>query len=157
MSYNIFTDGACRGNPGIGSWGFVVFDENKQEQGFKTGVEIATTNNAMELMAIKNALLHVCKNVDTYRREGGVTIHTDSAFCINVITQWMDGWEHNGWTKKSPGPIKNLDIIKEIHAHWHRAGHSVGNIQLAKVAGHSGNYGNDRVDQLCNKAIDAVQ
>lgn len=157
MSFNIFTDGACRGNPGMGSWGFVVFDANKVEQGFKTGIELVTTNNAMELEAISRALEHVCKNITTYREVGGVTIHTDSAFCINVITQWMDGWESNSWTKKSPGPIKNLKIIQRLHYLWHSAGRAVGNVQLAKVAGHSGNYGNDRVDQLCNKALDEVK
>lgn len=157
MSYNIFTDGACRGNPGRASWAFVVYNNSDSEVGHKSGAQNASTNNAMELEAIAQALEHVAKNANKYVSVGGVTIHTDSAFCLNVITQWMDGWAANGWTKKSPGPIKNLDIIKRIYKLWHECGDSVGNIQLAKVAGHSGIQGNERADELCNLALDKTK
>ncbi|AZV01894.1 ribonuclease HI [Aeromonas phage Akh-2] len=155
--YNIFTDGACRGNPGAASWAFVVYNSSGDEVGHKSGIDGLSTNNAMELEAILSALCHVATNADKYKSVGGVTIHTDSAFCVNVVTQWMDGWQANGWTKKSPGPIKNLEVIKKIHKYWHICGNTVGNVQLAKVAGHSGVRGNERADELCNIALDTMK
>lgn len=154
MSYSIFTDGASRGNPGVASWAFVVYNEAGEEIGHKSQALKGATNNAMELSAICAALKHVSNNAMRYKEIGGVTIHTDSAFCINVITQWMDGWEAKGWQKKSPGPIQNLDIIKQIHGLWHECGKKIGNLQMAKVAAHSGVVGNERADELCNLAID---
>ncbi|WBF79311.1 hypothetical protein IACHDJAJ_00072 [Aeromonas phage vB_AdhS_TS3] len=152
--YSIYTDGACRGNPGPASWAFVVYNDKDSEVGFKRGSEDLSTNNAMELEAILQALVHISKNVEKYVGVGGVTIYTDSAFCVNVITQWMDGWQANGWKKKSPGPIKNLEIIQKLHKYWHICGKGVGNVQIAKVAGHSGIKGNERADELCNNVLD---
>lgn len=154
--YEIYTDGASRGNPGNASWAFVVYRDDF-ELGYKSKAVDCDTNNAMELMAIKEALAHVKKNLPKYSAAGGVTIFTDSAFCVNVITQWMDGWESRNWQKKSPGPIKNLETIKEIWKLWHCVGAEVGNLQIAKVAGHSGNKGNERADSLCNEALDKMK
>lgn len=154
--YEIYTDGASRGNPCPASWAFVVYQDGV-ELGFKTKAHGNDTNNAMELQAIKEALAHVQKNAQRYRMNGGVTIFTDSAFCVSVVTQWMDGWQSRGWQKKTPGPIKNLEIIKNIWALWHSVGQEVGNLQLAKVAGHSGNVGNERADELCNKSLNEMK
>lgn len=153
--YRIFTDGACRGNPGIASWAFVVY-KNDTELGHKSDAVDQGTNNAMELTAIMEALEHINRNLAKYKAEG-VTIFTDSAFCINVITNWMDGWQARGWQKKTQGPIQNLSIIKKIWELWHYIGDNVGNVQIIKVAGHSGVLGNERADELCNKALDKMK
>ena len=153
--YNIYTDGASRGNPGRSSWAFVVYSPEGEELGSKKAAELASTNNAMELRAILHAMQHVNKNIDRYSKAGGVNIFTDSAFAINVITQWMEGWHRNGWTKKTPGPIKNLELIQNIYNEYNMIQMST-SVVFVKVAGHSGNTGNERADALCNQALDEL-
>lgn len=151
MPYSIYTDGASRGNPGPASWGFVVYDQNANELGTKSRYEGKATNNAMELMAILEALRHVNKNVPRYEKVAGAIIYSDSQFSISVVTQWVHGWARNGWVKKTGGEIKNLELIKDIYEELMELTVPV---EFRKVKGHSGDRGNERADELCNTAID---
>ena len=103
----VFTDGSCDPNPGPGGWGFVWVEENEIiEQ--KCGFDPDTTNNRMELTAL----------IEAYRgvpRDTVVTVYCDSQLCVNTLNQWAAGWERRGWKRKT-GPIKNLDLVKELYA-----------------------------------------
>jgi ribonuclease HI len=103
----VFTDGSCDPNPGPGGWGFVWVEENEIiEQ--KCGFDPDTTNNRMELTAL----------IEAYRgvpRDTVVPVYCDSQLCVNTLNQWAAGWERRGWKRKT-GPIKNLDLVKELYA-----------------------------------------
>ena len=138
----IYTDGACRGNPGPGGWGAWLKSGESEKDLF--GGDKLTTNNRMELTAVIEALAtlkHRCK----------VTVYTDSAYVKDGITSWIHGWKTRGWRTASKQPVKNVDL-------WQRldelsAGHDV---QWRWVKGHSGNSGNERADQLANRGVDSV-
>lgn len=147
VNYTIYTDGGCRGNPGPGAWAFIVYNQLATRIGSKSAPsDGVTTNNEMEMLAIQKALEWAVKSPARL-----IEICTDSQFCKNGIESWMWGWEKNGWTKKSPGEIKNLDIWKEIHrlASTYKDMH--GEIPtIIKVKGHSGDVRNNEVDALVN-------
>ena len=136
----LFTDGACRGNPGPGGWGvyFEYADAKKNLYGF----ELETTNNRMEMTAVIEALKVLKRSCD-------IDLNTDSKYVLQGITQWMDGWKKNGWKTAARKPVKNVDLWqlldKEVSRH---------NINWQWVKGHSGIHGNEMADQLANQAID---
>jgi ribonuclease HI len=138
----IYTDGACRGNPGPGGWGaWLKFGESEKDL---FGGDKLTTNNRMELTAVIEGLASL-------KRRCKVTVYTDSAYVKNGITTWIHGWKARGWKTASRQPVKNVDL-------WQRldelsAGHDV---QWRWVKGHSGNSGNERADRLANRGVDAV-
>ncbi len=136
----IYTDGACRGNPGIGGWGVFIQKDNNQSDLY--GLDLKTTNNKMELKA-------VIEGLKTINSKTNVTIITDSQYVKNGINQWIFNWKSNGWKTAAKKPVKNIDLWKELDDLVRN--HSV---DWQWVRGHSGNPGNERADQLANKAID---
>lgn len=136
----IYTDGACRGNPGPGGWGALLLAGERQRE--LSGGEPLTTNNRMELMAVIRAL-------EALRRPSQVTVFTDSRYIQLGITEWIDRWVARGWRTSAGKPVKNRDLWEELYALAQRH-----KIHWRWVQGHSGVAGNERVDQLARQAID---
>lgn len=141
-SVDIFTDGACRGNPGPGGWGALLRCGETERELY--GGEPATTNNRMELTAAIEALRAL-------NRPCAVRLTTDSNYVRHGITEWLDGWKRKGWKTAARKPVKNEDLWRaldeqnqrhEVEWHW--------------VKGHSGHPENDRADALANRAIDEL-
>jgi ribonuclease HI len=132
----VFTDGAAEGNPGPGGWGAVlVVDGQVVEQDF--GSEPYTTNNRMELTAMVAGLKMVPPDTP-------VDVYTDSQLVVNIITKWAEGWKQRGWTKKSPGPIANLELVKEAYELYReRPG-----VEIRWIPAHSGYRWNEYADAL---------
>jgi len=139
----IYTDGACRGNPGPGGWGaLLTAGEHVKEL---SGAEPLTTNNRMELTAVIRAL-------EALKRPSELRIFTDSEYVRRGITEWVRSWKARGWKTADRKPVKNQDLWERLDTL--AAGHQ---IEWRWVRGHSGIPGNERVDQLANEAIDAMQ
>jgi len=143
----IFTDGACKGNPGKSASGIVVYRNNEEPVLFSSDYEEKGTNNTAELKAFYQGLL-VAEKEKLYFNN--ITIKTDSQYTINSITKWADGWEKNGW-KKRGGEIKNLDLIKEIHSKYKELKNIV---KIKYVKGHAGIEGNELADYAANQGIE---
>jgi ribonuclease HI len=141
LTVEIFTDGACSGNPGPGGWGALLRYGSKERELF--GGEKDTTNNRMELTAVIRAL-------DTLTRPVSVRVHTDSTYVQQGLTKWIHGWKKNGWKTKAREPVKNADLWQLLEAAAAR--HEV---QWQWVKGHAGHEGNERADALANKGVDA--
>jgi ribonuclease HI len=137
---DIFTDGACRGNPGPGGWGALLRSGAHEKELF--GGEPDTTNNRMELTAVIRAL-------DALKRPSKVRVHTDSTYVQQGIKTWIHGWKKNGWKTKSKEPVKNADLWQLLDAASARH-----DIEWLWVKGHAGHEGNERADALANKGID---
>ena len=138
----IYTDGACRGNPGPGGWGAVLmFGAHEKDL---CGGELLTTNNRMELTAAIMAL-------EALTRPCKVELHTDSQYVRQGITEWMPGWKARGWRTAAKAPVKNDDLWKRLDLA--RSRHEV---VWRWVKGHAGDVGNERADQLANKGLDAT-
>ena len=135
----IYTDGACRGNPGPGGWAALVRDGDQERE--LCGYDPATTNNRMELMSTIEALASLSES-------SGVILMTDSLYVKDGITTWIHGWKKNGWRRADKGPVKNIDL-------WQRLDELVGRHQVTWkwVKGHSGHVENDRVDELARQQI----
>lgn len=138
----IYTDGACRGNPGPGGWGVLLLFGDHEKTLY--GSEQKTTNNRMELKAAIEAL-------KALRRGCRIELYTDSQYLRNGVLQWMDNWKRKDWKTANRKPVKNRDLWEalddllgrhEISWHW--------------VRGHTGDAGNERADQLANQAIDEL-
>ena len=139
----IYTDGACRGNPGPGGWAALLKSGEHEKE--ISGAEPATTNNRMELTAVIRAL-------ETLRRPVQAHIYTDSEYVRRGITEWLGGWKARSWRTADRKPVKNQDLWLQLDAlaAQHR-------LEWHWVPGHAGVPGNERVDQLANEAIDALQ
>ena len=142
MKVKMYTDGACKGNPGPGGWGAVIrYGKHEKEI---SGGDPDTTNNRMELSATIQALkilIEPCK----------VKLHTDSRYVIDGITKWIHGWQRNGWKNASKQPVSNIDL-------WHdlieaTARHQV---EWIWVKGHNGHPENERADRLASDAAEAI-
>jgi len=138
----IYTDGACRGNPGPGGWGALLRYGDAERELF--GGELETTNSRMELLAAIEAL----KALNT---PCSVDLTTDSVYVKNGITTWLDGWKQKGWKTAARQPVKNVDLWQALDEQNQR--HQV---RWHWVKGHSGHAGNERADQLANRGIDAL-
>jgi ribonuclease HI len=138
----MFTDGACRGNPGPGGWG-VLLRFNDHEKTLY-GAEAATTNNRMELMA-------AIKGLESLKRPCKVRLTTDSQYVMKGIQEWMDNWKRRGWKTATRKPVKNVDLWQRLDriAREH-------DIEWRWVRGHSGHPENEQADMLANKAIDEL-
>ncbi len=139
----IFTDGACRGNPGPGGWGALLRYGDVERELF--GGELDTTNNRMELQAAIEAL-------KALSRPCSVDLTTDSVYVRNGITTWLDAWKKKGWKTAARKPVKNVDLWHALDAENQR--HQV---RWHWVKGHSGHAENERADQLANRGIDELQ
>jgi ribonuclease HI len=139
----IYTDGACRGNPGPGGWAATL--ESGEHFRELSGAEADTTNNRMELTAVIRAL-------EALKRPSQVIVHTDSEYVRRGITEWMRAWKARDWLTADRKPVKNRDLWELLDAAAAR--HEV---DWRWVKGHSGVPGNERVDALANAAIDALQ
>lgn len=140
---NIYSDGACKGNPGVGGWGaLLVSGEHRKEL---VGGERLTTNNRMELTAVIEAL-------QSLKRSSRVCIHTDSQYVLKGITEWLPNWKRRGWRTSGNAPVKNLDL-------WQRLDELVSQHQVEWlwVKGHNGHPGNERADALANQGVLSVQ
>ena len=138
----VFTDGACRGNPGPGGWGVLLrYGETEKEL---YGGEAETTNNRMELMA-------AIQGLETLNRECKVILTTDSEYVRKGITEWMANWKKRGWKTASKQPVKNKDL-------WQRLDKAASEHQVEWhwVRGHTGHPENERADELANKGIDEL-
>lgn len=140
---HIYTDGACRGNPGPGGWGALLCYQDQEKT--LQGAEPDTTNNRMELMAAIQAL-------ETLSRPCEVVLTTDSNYVRLGITQWIKGWKKNGWRTSQKAPVKNADLWQRLDAATHK--HQV---DWQWVKGHSGHPQNERADQLATSAIDTLE
>ena len=136
---NVYTDGACTGNPGPGGWG-AVLRAGPHERELKGG-EAATTNNRMELMAAIAAL-------EALKRPSRVHIHTDSQYLRDGITRFIHGWKARGWKTAAKEPVKNVDLWRKLDEVVR--GHE---IRWVWVKGHAGHDGNERADALANKGV----
>jgi ribonuclease HI len=139
---DIFTDGACRGNPGPGGWAaLLVFGKERKEV---SGAEATTTNNRMELTAAIGGL-------NALKRRCAVKLYTDSKYVLQGITEWLPNWKARGWRTAARTPVKNQDL-------WQLLDAAAANqdIKWIWVKGHSGDAGNEYVDQLANDAIDRM-
>ena len=140
MKYDIYTDGACSGNPGLGGWGAVIIDENKNQKEI-SGKEKDTTNNRMELMAPIMALKKIQANSE-------IVIFTDSTYVKKGITEWIKKWKINGWKNANNQSVKNRDLWLKLDDLC-----KDNKIKWTWVKGHSNNEYNDLADGLATQAI----
>lgn len=138
----IYTDGACKGNPGVGGWGALLIAGSKEKELF--GGEKDTTNNRMELMAVIQAL-------GVLKRPCNIVLHCDSQYVLKGITEWITGWKAKGWKTASRAPVKNVDLWQALDQA--RTQHT---IEWKWVKGHAGDPGNERADQLANLGVDSL-
>jgi ribonuclease HI len=135
----IYTDGACKGNPGIGGWGALLKNRGQEKELF--GGELHTTNNRMELMGAIAAL-------EALKRQCRVRLHTDSKYVHQGITSWLQGWKKSGWKTADKKPVKNEDLWRRLDALA-----SQHKIEWIWVKGHAGHAGNEQADMLANKGV----
>jgi len=138
----IYTDGACKGNPGPGGWGVLLRAPNGQERELHGG-ESLTTNNRMELMAVIQALRALKKPCQ-------IDLYLDSEYVRKGITEWIHGWRAKGWRTASKQPVKNVELWQDLDALVHQSGHQ---IRWHWVKGHAGHVDNERADALANKGV----
>jgi len=136
---NVYTDGACKGNPGPGGWGVLLEYDGRHKE--LCGGEPSTTNNRMELTAVIEALAAL-------KGPSRVVVHTDSQYVHKGITEWLPAWKARGWRTAAKEPVKNADL-------WKKLEEAVGRhrIRWVWVKGHSGHDGNERADALANKGV----
>lgn len=137
----IYTDGACKGNPGPGGWGVYLKSDGVEKELF--GGERATTNNRMELTAVIEALTAL-------KRPCQVSLYLDSQYVRQGITEWIHGWKRKGWVTAAKQPVKNADLWKKLDALVHGGVHQ---IEWHWVKGHAGDPGNERADALANRGV----
>ena len=135
----IYTDGACKGNPGPGGWGALLTFDGQERELF--GGEPLTTNNRMELTAVIEAL-------SSLKRPSRVILHTDSQYVQKGITEWIRGWKAKGWKTASKAPVKNVDLWKKLDGLA-----ALHHVDWRWVKGHAGHDGNERADELANRGV----
>ncbi|MBC7514436.1 MAG: ribonuclease HI [Herminiimonas sp.] len=139
---DIYTDGACKGNPGPGGWGAMLRTGEHEKE--LCGGEANTTNNRMELKAVIEALTSL-------NRPCTVVVHTDSQYVQKGISEWIHGWKARGWKTAAKAPVKNVDLWQALDAA--QARHT---IEWRWVKGHAGHEGNERADALANRGVGMI-
>ena len=142
-SIEIFTDGACKGNPGPGGWGVLLRSGATEKELF--GGELGTTNNRMELMAVIEAL-------SALKRPCAVTLYLDSEYVRKGITEWIHGWKAKGWRTASKQPVKNVDLWQALDEET-----SKHHLEWFWVRGHNGHPDNERADALARRGVEQVR
>ena len=137
---DIWTDGACSGNPGPGGWGALLKSSDKSKELY--GSDADTTNNRMELMAAIEAL-------NALKKASQVRLHTDSTYVKDGLTKWIHGWKRNGWKTASKKPVKNKDLWQALDAACERH-----EIEWIWVKGHAGDPGNEKADALARRGAE---
>jgi ribonuclease HI len=140
---DIYTDGACKGNPGIGGWGALLRMGGNEKELF--GGEAVTTNNRMELRA-------VIEGLSALTREAQVRVHTDSQYVQKGISEWIASWKRRGWRTADNKPVKNQDLWMQLDTVAARH-----EIEWVWVKGHAGHEGNERADELANRGVQSVR
>ena len=138
----IYTDGACKGNPGVGGWGALLELNGREKE--LCGGERLTTNNRMELTAVIRAL-------EALKRRCSVQLHTDSKYVQQGITEWIHNWKKRGWRTTDKKPVKNDDLWRELDALSQQH-----DIEWLWVKGHAGHNGNERADELANRGVESI-
>ena len=138
----IYSDGACKGNPGPGGWGAWLKSADSQKELF--GGELGTTNNRMELTA-------VIEGLSALKRPCKVTLYVDSQYVLKGMTEWLAGWKAKGWKTAAKQPVKNVDLWQRLDALVSGAGHE---IEWVWVRGHNGDPGNEHADMLANRGVE---
>jgi ribonuclease HI len=139
---NIYTDGACKGNPGRGGWGALLVTGAHEKELFGGAPE--TTNNRMELQAVIEALNALTRPCD-------IIVHTDSQYVQKGISEWIHGWKARGWKTAAKEPVKNADLWQALDSA--QARHKV---EWRWVRGHNGHPGNERADSLANRGVESL-
>jgi len=139
----IYTDGACKGNPGPGGWGALLRFKGKEKELF--GGEHGTTNNRMELLAVVRGLAAL-------NRPCHVVVYTDSQYVQKGISEWIHGWKARGWKTAAKEPVKNADLWQMLDAERNRHLH----VDWRWVKGHAGHEFNERADQLANRGVESL-
>ncbi|KRW59874.1 ribonuclease HI [Pseudomonas sp. TTU2014-080ASC] len=139
----IYTDGACKGNPGVGGWGALLIYKGVEKELW--GGEPDTTNNRMEMTAAIRALAELKRSCD-------VCLVTDSQYLMQGIQDWMPNWKKRGWKTAAKQPVKNADLWQQLDEQVNRH-----NVTWRWVRGHTGDSGNERADQLANRGVDDVR
>ncbi|HZN23103.1 MAG TPA: ribonuclease HI [Burkholderiales bacterium] len=139
---DVYTDGACKGNPGVGGWGALLRSGERSREIY--GGEASTTNNRMELMAVIRAL-------EALKKPCRVRVHTDSQYVQLGISKWIHSWKKNGWRTADKKPVKNAELWQELDrlAACHQ-------IEWLWVKGHAGHHGNERADELANLGVASI-
>lgn len=140
----IYTDGACKGNPGPGGWGAWLKSGTTEKELY--GGEQLTTNNRMELMAVIQAL-------KALKRPCAVTLNVDSQYVLKGMTEWLAGWKAKGWRTASKQPVKNVELWQALDELVNRSGHT---IEWRWVRGHNGDAGNEHADELANRGVEVA-
>ncbi|WP_427912454.1 ribonuclease HI [Ramlibacter sp. MMS24-I3-19] len=140
----IYTDGACKGNPGPGGWGVLLQSGATTKELY--GGETGTTNNRMEMTAVIQAL-------SALKRPCAVTLYLDSQYVLKGITEWLPGWKAKGWRTAAKAPVKNAELWQRLDALVHGSGHT---IDWRWVRGHNGDAGNERADALANMGVEVA-
>ena len=143
MSIKVYTDGACRSNPGPGGWGVYIINGNQTEELF--GGDGSTTNNKMEMQAAISALVHLKDS------ESSIELYTDSNYLRQGITEWIYKWKKNDWLTSSKKPVANRELWIELDKL-----NSGMNVNWYWVKGHAGDPKNEKADELANKGADSV-
>jgi ribonuclease HI len=138
----IYTDGACRGNPGPGGWGVLMIARGREKTMFGGATE--TTNNRMELTAAIEAL-------NALRGRCDIIVHTDSKYVMDGINEWLPNWKNRGWKTAARKPVKNKDLWQALDEATQRH-----DIEWRWVKGHSGDPGNEKADELANLGVDSL-
>ena len=141
----IYTDGACKGNPGPGGWGALLRAADGAEKEL-CGGELETTNNRMEMMAVIEAL-------SALKRPCHVILCVDSQYVLKGMTEWLHGWKAKGWRTAAKQPVKNVDLWQRLDALVHQSEHR---IEWQWVKGHAGDPGNERADALANRGVEQL-
>ena len=140
----MYTDGACKGNPGPGGWGVLLQSGATTKELY--GGETGTTNNRMEMMA-------VIQGLSALKRPCAVTLYLDSQYVLKGVTEWLPGWKAKGWRTAAKAPVKNAELWQRLDALAHQAGHK---IDWRWVRGHNGDAGNERADALANMGVEVA-
>jgi len=143
--FELFTDGACSGNPGPGGWGYILRGDGIDGESVGSGGDSATTNNRMELTAVLEGLARVPDGAD-------VVLVTDSEYCVKGLRDWIEGWKRRGWRKADKSPVMNRDLWERLDAQRARV-----RIEPRWIRGHSEHPENERCDRLAVAAIERMR